>query len=151
VLHSGQPGRPVQRDLGDPVIITSGRREHAREATQSPDLTQAGCASHGLEPARELGWSHRWADLDLGGLAERLLVLDELLVLLPAEVSVRRAQSGDAILDRGHELVFRLAGDVGEPHRLNEEPSRALVGSLLEHGPPHTDLLLKLVGPGGYI
>src|SRR5690606_162082 len=106
VLYSGQPRRPVQRDLGDPLIVASGRREHTGEATQSPDLPQAGCASHRLEPARELGRSRSWSDLELGVLAERLLVLHELLVLLPAEVTIRRAQARDAILDRGHELVF---------------------------------------------
>jgi hypothetical protein len=50
-------------------------------------------------------------------------MLDKLLVLFPTEVSVRRSQSRDAILDGAQKLAFRLARDLGKSQRMNEESS----------------------------
>src|ERR1700730_974768 len=122
------------------LIIVGGWRKYPGEAPQSSYLSQTRCTSDSLEPARELGRSCGRTDLELGILAERLLVPHKLLVLLPPEISVRRTQARDAIFNGGYKLVLGLPSKFSNPHRLNEDSARVLIGSLLKHRPSHADL-----------
>jgi hypothetical protein len=58
-------------------------------------------------------------------------VLHELLVFLPPDIPIWRAETSNPILNDRHELRFRLPSNLGESQCLNKNPSGGLIGRLL--------------------